>query len=93
MGLIFEWDARKANQNLNKHGVTFEEAATVFADPLSLTIPDPLHSEGEDRYVILGLSTRQRLLVVVHIESGDRIRIISSRVATRHERESYEKGG
>jgi uncharacterized protein len=75
MDAEFEWDAEKAESNLQKHGVSFEEAATIFFDPLSLTIPDPLHSEDENRFVITGLSNQQRYLVVVHSERDDRIRI------------------
>ncbi len=92
MGVIVEWDLRKAKTNSRKHGVSFEEAATVFADPLSLTIPDPLHSIREERCVIMGESARERLLVVVHAEQGDRIRIISARRATRRERDDHEEG-
>jgi uncharacterized DUF497 family protein len=91
MGLTFEWDSDKAAQNLKKHGVSFEEASTVFADPLSLTIPDPLHSEVEDRFVMNGLSHRGRQLVVVYTERGERIRIISARAATPRERKIYEE--
>ena len=92
MGLAFEWDPRKAGQNLKKHGVSFEEASTVFADPLALTIPDPLHSEEEDRFITLGESRRRRLLVVVFTERGEKIRLIRARVATRRERKDYEEG-
>jgi uncharacterized protein len=92
MGLAFEWDESKAKVNTRKHGVTFEEASTVFADPLSVTIYDPVHSEDEDRYIALGESHRRRLLVVVFTDRGDRIRLISARVATRRERKDYEKG-
>lgn len=93
-GLAFEWDAAKAAANLRKHGVGFEEAATTFADPLSLTIPDPDHSQpGEHRLVLLGRSLAGRLLVVVHVERGDSIRLISARAATRKERKSYEENG
>ena len=88
--LIFEWDERKAKQNIRKHGVSFEEAATVFGDQFSITIYDPLHSENEDRFVILGMSSKNRLLVVVHTERGDKIRIISARKATKKERKQYE---
>ncbi len=91
MPLSFEWDEQKARTNLAKHGVSFEEASTVFGDPLSLTIPDPAHSQTEDRYIILGHSHRQRLLVVVHTERDDNIRLISARPATRRERKSYEE--
>jgi uncharacterized protein len=92
MGLVLEWDGKKAWENFNKHGVAFTEAATVFGDPLSLTIADPLHSTDEERFVTIGQSTEGRLLVVVHTERGDTIRIISARVATRRERRSYEEG-
>jgi uncharacterized DUF497 family protein len=92
MSLVFEWDARKASRNERKHGVTFEEAATAFADPSSLTIPDPDHSAAEDRFILLGTSARDRLLVVVHVERGDRIRLVSARRATRAERRNYEEG-
>lgn len=91
MGLTFEWNYEKALQNIKKHEVSFEEAATVFGDPLSLTIYDPLHSEEEDRFVIIGESVRKRLLVVIHVERKDRIRIISARKATKRERKTYEK--
>lgn len=92
MPLSFEWDDGKAKTNARKHGVSFEEAATVFADPLSLTIPDPAHSEAEKRHVILGESFTGKLLVVVHTERGDNLRIISARRATRRERQNYEEG-
>jgi len=88
----FEWDAEKAAGNLRKHGVCFEEAATVFVDALSLTGCDPDHSVGEPRLVTFGISSAGRLLVVAHTEWGDRIRIISSRRATRRERKLYEEG-
>ncbi len=88
--LIFEWDEKKAYKNIKKHGVSFEEAATVFGDPLSITIYDPLHSKDEDRFVILGMSNKNRLLVVVHTDRNDRIRIISARKATKKERKQYE---
>ena len=91
MALLFEWDPEKARTNVAKHGVSFDEACTVFRDPLSFTIGDPLHSEDEDRFVLIGCSCRSRLLVVVHTERGDRIRIISARPATRRERLRYEE--
>lgn len=91
MPLRFEWDERKSELNEKKHGVTFEEACTVFGDTLSLTIPDPLHSRDEERFVIVGRSEKQRALVVVHTERGDRIRLISARQATAHERKIYEE--
>jgi hypothetical protein len=91
MALLFEWDPRKARRNLRMHGVSFDEASTAFRDPLSQTIEDPLHSEDEERFVLLGLSHRNRLLVVVHTERGDRIRLISARLATNKERVRYEE--
>ncbi len=91
MALTFEWDANKARTNLIKHGVSFEEAATVFADLRSLTIPDPVHSTVEHRFVILGMSHRGKLLVVVHTDRGDNILIISARWASRRERSRYEE--
>ena len=90
MSLTFEWDAAKAERNERKHGVSFEEAATVFADPLSLTIADPDHDEP--RFVTLGVSHAGRTLVVAHTERGDNVRVISARPATRRERSSYEDG-
>jgi len=93
MGLRFEWDPRKADSNLKKHGITFQEATTVFADALSITIPDPEHSEGEARFLDLGLSHRRRLLVVSYTERGKVIRIISARRASRSERKTYESKG
>ncbi|MBM4034097.1 MAG: BrnT family toxin [Planctomycetes bacterium] len=92
MALETDWDERKAYENLKKYGVSFAEAATVFGDTLSVTIPDPLHSVGEDRFVTLGLSFRRRLLAVVHADKGETIRIISARHATRRERCTYEEG-
>ena len=90
MNSEFEWDPLKAASNLQKHGVSFAEAATVFFDPLSITVPDPLHSIDEQRLVITGLSYQRRQLVVVHSDRGDRIRIISARLATASERKNYE---
>jgi uncharacterized DUF497 family protein len=92
MPIKFEWDKRKARQNLRKHRVDFTEASTVFADTLSITLPDPDHSEDEERWVTLGVSNRQRLLVVVHTEVEETIRIINSRTANRLERRKYEEG-
>ncbi len=92
MDLTFVWDSEKASANLRKHDVSFQEATTVFGDPLSITVVDPGHSVGEPRFVIVGESYRQRLLVVAHVETGDTIRIISARVATRRERQDYEQG-
>ena len=92
MSIKFDWDPRKARRNLLKHGIDFDEASTVFADTLSITIPDPDHSEDEERWVTMGLSNRQRLLVVVHTEEEETIRIISARSADRLERRKYEEG-
>jgi uncharacterized protein len=91
MPLTFEWDSRKAQSSLAKHGIGFEEASTIFGDPLSLTIPDPEHSFREKRYVTMGLAFTGKLLVVVHTERGNNIRIISARPASRRERRFYEK--
>jgi len=91
MPLTFEWDSRKARANLAKHGVSFEEASTIFGDRVSLTIPDPEHSLGEERYVTMGKAFTKKLLVVVHTERGNNIRIISARPPSRKERKFYEK--
>ena len=88
----FEWDPDKADSNLEKHGVPFDEAATAFGDPLSLTIADPDHSYDEERFVLLGHSFIGRLVVVVHTDRDERIRIISARIATKNERRSYGEG-
>ena len=89
--LRFEWDPDKAASNVRKHQVSFEEATTAFADEAALVIDDPDHSDEEDRFILLGLSARLRLLVVVHCyrESEESIRIISARKATRKERNQY----
>ena len=92
MGYIFEWDADKAESNRKKHRVTFEEASTVFGDPLSLLMPDPDHSAEEQRYVLLGVSKQGRLLVVAYAERAQRTRLISARPATRMELRRYEEG-
>ena len=89
--LLFEWDLGKARKNIRSHGVSFDEASTAFGDALSLTIYDPLHSDDEDRFVLIGNSHKNRLLVVVHTERGNRIRIISARKATKNERRQYEE--
>jgi uncharacterized DUF497 family protein len=90
-GIRFTWDSRKARANLTKHGVTFTEAASVFGDPLSRTIPDQEHSLAEDRWHILGESEHRRLLVVTYTERRDSIRIITARRATSDERRDYEE--
>ena len=87
----FEWDARKAKRNFAKHRVSFEEATTVFLDPLSATGDDPDHSANEHRFITIGLSTSGRLLTVSHTERDDSIRIISARRSTKEEREIYEE--
>jgi hypothetical protein len=86
----FEWDPKKEESNVAKHGVPFSEACTVFEDPLSSTASDPDHSAGESRYLTFGISADGRPLVVAHTERGDTIRMISSRLMTRAERQAYE---
>lgn len=88
----FEWDEAKARQNERKHGVSFEEAVTVFADARALTIFDERHSNSEDRFWTIGMSTITRILVVVHCDRGERIRLISARKATALEQHLYESG-
>lgn len=86
----FDWDPDKAAENLRKHGVEFTEAATVFGDPLSITYDDPDHAVDEDRYIIIGMSSRHRLLIVAHSDRQERTRLISARAVTRRERKLYE---
>jgi hypothetical protein len=88
----FEWDPNKAEINLRKHGISFQEATTVFGDPLSISVPDPDHSVYEDRYIIVGLSTTGRLLIVSYTERGEHIRIITARLLTPQEKKDYEDG-
>ena len=88
----FEWHSNKAASNLAKHNVSFQEASTVFGDPLSLTFPDPDHSEDESRHITIGESTQRRLLIISHADRTQRIRIISAREVTRQERRIYENG-
>jgi uncharacterized DUF497 family protein len=88
----FEWDPKKATANVQKHDVTFQEAATVFGDPLAITFEDPDHSTDENRYITFGLSLQKRLIIVSHTERGGRTRIISARLMDRKERKIYEKG-
>lgn len=90
MSFTFEWNEKKAEDNFRKHGVSFDEAKTVFNDPFSITIYDPDHSSDEQRYVDIGLSSKGRLIVVSYSERDKRIRIISSREATRKEQREYE---
>lgn len=87
----FEWDVRKGKYNLRKHAVSFDEASTLFEDPLYIIFADPDHSETENRFIIIGESTKHRLLVVSFGERSDAVRLISAREATRSEREFYEK--
>ena len=90
--MLYEWDPPKGAANVEKHGVSFGEASTVFLDPLAATWPDPDHSAPERRFITLGLSADSRLLFVAHQEiSASRIRIISARRATRRERHAYEE--
>ena len=89
--LEFVWDREKAAANLRKHGVDFDEAASAFDDPLSITISDPDHSEGEERFLLVGESRAGQLLVVAHTERGNEIRLINARPATRRERQAYEE--
>ena len=88
----FEWDEDKALRNEAKHRLSFAEASTAFGDPLSLTIPDPDHSVEENRLLLLGQTYLGKLVVVSHVERGETIRLISARIATRHERRTYEEG-
>ena len=89
--MVYEWDSGKAAGNLKKHRVSFTEAATVFLDPLAMTYQDPDHSEGEQRYVTVGESTRGRVILVAHLDRGDRVRIISARRATRKEAHEFRE--
>jgi uncharacterized protein len=89
--VIYEWDPKKAKANLRKHGVTFEDAATVFLDPLAVTYPDPDHSGEEMREITVGHSSKDRVLFLSHTQRGDRTRIIGARRATPRERKQYEE--
>ena len=90
--MVYEWNGGKAKANIHKHGVSFDEAATVFLDPLALTFPDPYHSGGEEWEITVGYTAGHRVVFVSHCRRGDRIRIISARKTTRREREQYEEG-
>lgn len=92
MKLTFEWDEVKAEGNIKKHKVSFEEGKTIFNDPLLFTFPDHAHSENEERYINIGLSANGRILILTHTERQGKIRIISCRKATMHERRFYEEG-
>ena len=91
MNLTFEWDEEKANSNLKKHKISFEEGKTILDDPFLLTFPDLEHSEFEERYINIGTSVRGRILILIHTERGENIRIINCRKATSTERKAYEK--
>lgn len=90
MGYSFEWDPDKAASNIKDHGVSFDEATTVFGDMLALNMPDPDHSDGEQRYLVLGMSSQSRLVVVAYVERPPNTRIISARAVTPKERRQYE---
>lgn len=90
MSIEFQWDQEKALQNVKKHGVSFEEAATAFYDTLSMTIRDTEHSMKENRFILLGLSNQGRLLVVAHTDRKNKVRLISARPATSKERKNHE---
>jgi len=87
----FTWDPEKAESNIDKHGLSFEEASTAFGDPLSRTKPDPLHSDEEDRLILVGMTNAGRLVVVAHADRGETVRLISARLATPGERRRYEQ--
>ena len=90
--MIYEWDTKKAAENQRKHGLSFDDAATVFLDPFALTFDDPDHSLNERRFITIGMATNQRLVFVAHVEvDDDRIRIISARDTTRRERYDYQE--
>ena len=91
MSLRFEWHEKKALTNKRKHGITFEEASTVFGDFFSMTIYDPSHSTAEERFITLGMSDRNRLVVVVHTDRHHTIRIISARKAVKNEMRQYTR--
>ena len=93
MGYVFDWDPGKAESNLRKHAVSFEEASTVFGDPLALLMKDPDHSFGEERYLLLGMAIRQGMLVVAFAERPPLTRVVSARRASRTERRRYEEEG
>jgi len=90
--VVYEWHAAKAKANLQKHGASFDEAATVFLDPLALTFPDPFCSGGEEREITIGYTAGHQVVFVSHCQRGSRVRIISARKATRRERRQYEEG-
>ncbi|HQX16330.1 MAG TPA: BrnT family toxin [Anaerolineales bacterium] len=87
----FEWDPEKSQKNFQKHEVSFEEASSVFDDPMFITVLDDEHSDDEERYITIGISNKTRLLLVAHTERDNRIRVISARKATKHEEKFYEE--
>jgi uncharacterized DUF497 family protein len=89
----FEWDSEKAKKNIRRHDVSFDEASSVFDDPMFITVIDEEHSSDEERYITIGISNKNRLLLVAHTERDDHIRIISARKATRNEEKFYEEAG
>ena len=90
--MIYEWDPRKADANLRKHDVSFEEAATVFADPFALSFDDPDHSDAQNRFITIGMSDRNRIIFLAHADGAeDRIRVISARKATKTEAHDYQE--
>jgi len=91
MFVNFEWDPAKASRNRRKHRVSFQEAATIFGDPLAITFPDPDHSASEQRFITLGTSSMNRILIVAHTDRDENVRIISARKATQRERKHYEE--
>ena len=91
--ILFEWNPKKEKSNFKKHGISFDEASSVFKDTLSITISDPLHSQDEERMVIIGVSRKNRFLTVVHTDRGKKVRIISARKSTKSERRFYENNG
>jgi uncharacterized DUF497 family protein len=91
LAINFEWNDKKAKSNFIKHNISFEEASTAFGDDLSITIEDPLHSDNENRLILIGKSSNNKTLIVVHIEQTDSIRIISARKATKKEQKIYEE--
>jgi len=92
-GMIFEWDDVKAAANIEKHNISFYEAASVFSDKRGILLPDIEHSEDEDRFLLIGLTGERKLLTVVHVDRKDVLRIISARPATGRERRDYEQSG
>jgi uncharacterized DUF497 family protein len=92
-GFVFEWDDAKAAANIEKHGISFYEAASVFRDTRGILLPDVAHSKEEDRFLLIGITGERKLLTVIHVDRTDRLRIISARPATRRERRDYEQSG